>query len=50
MNHKVIKDIKKDFESTIAVSHKVTKSETKTGFFKTLWHAILRMFAPILKR
>ena len=48
MNHKVIKDIKKDFETTLRESHRVTKSETKTGFFKTLWHAILRMFAPIL--
>ena len=44
----VIKDIKKDFEDSFKESHKVEEKESKTGLFKGLWQAILRLFAPMM--
>ena len=44
----VIKDIKKDFEDSFKESHKVDEKEAKTGLFKGLWQAILRLFAPMM--
>ena len=48
MNHKCIKEIRKDFENTFLESHKVTKKDIKVGFLTNLWQAVLRMFAPLL--
>ena len=48
MNHKCIKEIKKDFENTFLESHKVTKKDIKVGFLTNLWQAVLIMFAPLL--
>ena len=48
MNHKCIKEIKKDFENTFLECHKVTKKDIKVGFINSLWQAVLRMFAPLL--
>lgn len=44
----VIKDIKKDLDSAINKSHIVTKKEAKPTFIKSLWQAILRLFAPLM--
>ena len=44
----VIQDIKQDIESSIKKSHKVTTEETKYGFIKSMWHAVLRLFAPLI--
>ena len=44
----VISDIKEDLNNTINKSHKVTELEAKSNFFKTLWQAILRLFAPLM--
>jgi len=43
-----IKDIKKDLDDTILKSHKVTKKEAIPGFFKNIWQALLRLFAPLM--
>ena len=48
MNHKCLKEIKKDFEGALRESHRVTKKDTKVGFIKNLGQAILRMFAPLM--
>lgn len=45
---KCIKDIKKDLEDTIAISHQVTKKEATPNLFKAMWQAILRLFAPLM--
>ena len=45
---KVIKDIKQDFEETLQKSHKITIQEATPKFFKSLWQAILRLFAPLM--
>ena len=42
-----IKNIKKDVVNTINESHIVSKEEVKYGFFKRIWHSILRIFAPL---
>ena len=42
-----IKKIKKDVVNTINESHIVSKEEVKYGFFKRIWHSILRIFAPL---
>ena len=46
-NVKAIKDIYKDFNDTFAVSKQLNDSDVKTGFIKSLWQAILRLFAPL---
>ncbi len=40
--------IKKDLEDAFAISELLTKEKVKTGFFKSLWQAILRLFAPLM--
>lgn len=44
---KVIKDIKNDFEETFLQSKKLKDRDVKTGVIKNIWHAILRLFAPL---
>ena len=48
MNHRCIREIRKDFDNTFLESHKVTKKDIKVGFLNNLWQAVLRMFAPLL--
>ena len=47
-NTNCIKDIKNDFEETLQKSHQVTKKEATPKFFKSVWQAILRLFAPLM--
>ncbi len=42
-----IKDIAKDFENTFKESKKLEDKEVKTGVIKSIWQAILRLFAPM---
>ncbi len=42
-----IKEIVKDFEETFKDCKKLNKEDVKVGFFKSLWQAILRLFAPL---
>lgn len=44
----VIEDVRKDIEEAIEKSHEVNLKETKTGLFKGLWQAVLRIFAPLM--
>lgn len=44
----VIEDIKQDINEAIKVSHKETLKETKYGIVKSMWQAILRIFAPLM--
>ncbi len=46
-NNKVIKDIYKDFKNTFNDCKKLNDNDIKTGFLKSLWQAILRLFAPL---
>ncbi len=43
----VLKDIKEDFENTFKDSKKLEDKDIKTGFIKSIWQAILRLFAPM---
>ncbi|MCI9279847.1 MAG: cardiolipin synthase [Bacilli bacterium] len=43
-----IKEIKKDFVETLKESHQVTEKEATPKFFKSIWQAILRLFAPLM--
>ncbi len=45
---KAIKDIYKDITQAMEKSHQVTKEEVHSKFFKNLWQAILRLFAPLM--
>ncbi len=44
----VIQDVKKDIEDSIKVSHEVTIKESKCGVIKSMWQAVLRVFAPLM--
>lgn len=44
----VIQEVKQDIESAITKSHKVTIEETKCGAVKSMWQAVLRIFAPLM--
>ena len=44
----VIQDIKNDALDTFEKSHLIDKNECKVGFFKGLFNAVLRVFAPLL--
>ena len=46
-NVSAINDIYKDFENTFKECKLLTKEDVKTGFIKSLWQAILRLFAPL---
>ncbi len=46
-NAKVIDDIYDDFSTTFKDCQKLTDADVKTGFLKSLWQAILRLFAPL---
>lgn len=36
-----------NFESTFKDCKKLNENDVKTGFIKSLWQAILRLFAPL---
>ncbi len=42
-----IKAILNDFDITFKSCQKLNNEDVKTGFFKSLWQAILRLFAPL---
>ena len=42
-----IKKIFEDFENTFKDSQELNDKDVKAGFFKSLWQAILRLFAPL---
>ncbi len=42
-----IKDIYNDFLNTFKDSKKLNDEDVKTGFIKSIWQAILRLFAPM---
>lgn len=44
----IIKDVKKDIDEAIIESHLVTLKEATPSFFKGVWQAILRLFAPLM--
>ncbi len=46
-NNSEIKEIISDFEETLEDCHKLGNKDVKVGFFKNLWQAILRLFAPL---
>ncbi len=43
-----IKEIKQDLVETLKESHQVTEKEATPKFFKSIWQAILRLFAPLM--
>ena len=45
-NSKTVKDIKADFDETLKQCHQVTREECHSGLFKTLFVAIVKLFAP----
>lgn len=47
-NVKEIKEVKKDIENTFKESKLLTKKDIKTNILKELWHAILRLIAPLM--
>ena len=47
-NVDVIKDIKKDLDSTIARSHEVILKEAVPNLLKGIWQALLRLVAPLM--
>ncbi len=42
-----IKDIYADFQATFKDCQKLNDQDVKTGFIKSVWQAILRLFAPL---
>ncbi len=44
---KQLKDISCDFETTFKECQKLEDKDVKAGFIKSLWQAILRLFAPL---
>lgn len=44
----VIKDVKKDLVDTIGESHFVSKKEVMPKLLKSVWQAVLRLFAPLM--
>ena len=46
-NNSEIKEIISDFEETLKDCYKLGNKDVKVGFFKNLWQAILRLFAPL---
>ncbi len=46
-NVSVLKDIYKDFEDTFKDSKRLEDKDVKTGFIKSIWQAVLRLFAPL---
>lgn len=47
-NVDVVKHIKKDVIETIKKCHELTKKEATPKFIKSIWQAILRLFAPLM--
>lgn len=45
---KVIEDIKNDTLATMKKSHLISKKECKAGFIKSMFQAILKIFAPLM--
>ena len=46
-NVEAIKEVHQDFIDTFADSQKLNDNDVKVGFLKSLWQAILRLFAPL---
>ena len=46
-NNSEIKEIISDFEETLKDCHKLDNKDVKVGFFRNVWQAILRLFAPL---
>ncbi len=44
---RALKDIRNDFEETFKDCKKQEDKDVKTGFIKSIWQAILRLFAPL---
>ena len=44
----VINEVKKDLVETIEKSHLVSKKDATPKFFKGVWQAVLRLFAPLM--
>ncbi len=42
-----VKDIRKDFDNTFKDCKKLEDKDIKTGVIKSIWQAILRLFAPL---
>ncbi len=42
-----LKDVRKDFENTFKDSQKLEDKDVKIGFIKSIWQAVLRLFAPL---
>lgn len=40
--------VKNDFETLASQSQSVTEDMCRAGFFKRIWHALLRLFAPLM--
>lgn len=45
---RAVMDVKRDAMETIRKSHEIMLADTRTGFFKGLFRAVLRVFAPLL--
>ncbi len=45
---KVIDEIKEDCTKTLKKSHRVTKKECKSGVVKSMFQAVLKVFAPLM--
>ena len=46
-NVETIKDIYDDFDTTFKDCQKLEDKDVKAGFIKSLWQAVLRLFAPL---
>ena len=47
-NMSIVDEIKKDMIDTMKKSHKISKEEANPKFLKSIWQAILRLFAPLM--
>ena len=47
-NSKVIEEIKNDLLTTMKKSHIISKKEYKVGFIKSMFQAVLKIFAPLM--
>ncbi|MGX8680061.1 MAG: cardiolipin synthase [bacterium] len=45
---KKVKEVKEDFLEALALSHEVTLSETRRGFFYMFFMSVLRVFTPMM--
>ena len=45
--NKVVKEVEEDFSQTLKSCQRVTLADCRTGFFGTLYSAVLRLVAPL---